>query len=380
MVKTRSTVALVVFSAGAAVLLLIIPVQAASCAAVVGKWAWFVGGEVTIKPDGTFTQQSGNSGTWECTNAVKGVVTLRWRYGGFVNRMLLSSDAQGLSSTDPSQPLVTAKRIGAVLPKKGDQQASTVPNVVLSTQPDGVRQLPKDLPELMQAATLHAQAWRHDAIPVTLEFHHRDAPNPTMRGPEVRFSFLSTSDGTGLFVTVTAAGASTFEVNRTVRWGTVSLPPVFVDLPAAVRIAREHGMKGSVNRASLRIWSPSGAPAILAWMVGDKTINGASGEIIDYDVTGYIASYNKQWEQAARGLRALMRSTRGGASSWSGGDFSFPPTGSSSDAPYDDGSKAREAYERNAAESRAYWGGSAEDYNRIKNGECTMSDSSRFGC
>jgi len=42
------------------------PVHAASCEAVVGKWAWFAGGEVTINADGTFTQKSGNSGTWEC--------------------------------------------------------------------------------------------------------------------------------------------------------------------------------------------------------------------------------------------------------------------------------------------------------------------------
>jgi len=201
-----------------------------------------------------------------------------------------------------------------------------------------------------------------------------------MRGPEVRISFLSPSGGNGLFVTVTANGARTFEVSQPRGWGTVSLPPVFVDLPAAVRIAREQGKKGPINRADLRIWNPSGAPAILAWMVGGKTVNGASGEIIDFDVTGYIASYNAQWERAARGLRALMRSMRGGASSGSGGDFSLPDTGSSSETPYDDGSKAREAYERNAAESRAYWGGSAEDYSRIKNGECTSSDNARFGC
>jgi hypothetical protein len=33
----------------------------------------------------------------------------------------------------------------------------------------------------------------------------------------------------------------------------MSLPPVFVDLPAAVRIVRKNGMQGPVNRASLRI-------------------------------------------------------------------------------------------------------------------------------
>jgi hypothetical protein len=118
-------------------------------------------------------------------------------------------------------------------------------------------------------------------------------------------------------------------------------------------------------------------------MVGDKTINGATGEIIDFDVTGYIKSYNTQWVRAAKGLRALMRSAQGGASSGSsptiGGDSSPPPSGS--DKPYDDGSAARQESERKqAAEGRAYWGGSAADYNRVKNGECTWSDSSRFGC
>ena len=40
----------------------------ASCYALVGQWAWFIGGEVTINSDGTFTQQSGNAGTWEDPN------------------------------------------------------------------------------------------------------------------------------------------------------------------------------------------------------------------------------------------------------------------------------------------------------------------------
>lgn len=147
-----------------------------------------------------------------------------------------------------------------------------------------------------------------------------------------------------------------------------------------MRIAREHGTSGVINRADLRIWNPPGAPAVLAWLVGGKTIDGASGEIIEYEVPGYTASYNSQWERAARGLRLLMRGARGGEPSGGGGDFPFLDTRSSSGAPYDDGSKAREAYERNAAESRAYWGGSAEDYDRVKNGECTWGDSSRYGC
>ncbi len=356
---------------------------AASCDALIGKWAWFIGGDVTVNPDGTFVQQSGNAGTWECTDPASGKATFRWRrHGGFVNSLVLSPDGQGLSSTDPTQSYVTAKRIGAVGTAPSAAGASPS-DVILSTQPDGTRQLPKDLPELMSAATQRAREWRLDAIPVSIRFTDRVAPNPAMRGPEVRISFFSPSEGTGMLVTVTGDNTRTVVFNQGVNWGTVSLPPVFVDLPVAVRIARANGMKATVDRADLRIWSPPGAPPVLAWMVGDKTINGSNGEVIDYDVTGYIASYNAQWERAARSLRALMQSARGGSSSSHstiGGDSAFPNPGASSDPSYDDGSQAREEYERNAAESRAYWGGSAEDYNRVKNGECTMSDSSRFGC
>ena len=85
--------------------------QAAGCETIVGKWIWFVGGEVTIKSDGTFMQQSGNSGTWECTDVSQNVVTFKWAKGGFVNKMALSADGANLSSTDPSQSFVKATRI-----------------------------------------------------------------------------------------------------------------------------------------------------------------------------------------------------------------------------------------------------------------------------
>jgi hypothetical protein len=41
-----------------------------------------------------------------------------------------------------------------------------------------------------------------------------------------------------------------------------------------------------------------------------------------FDVTGYVARYNAQWERAAQGLRALMLSARGAAApSGSGAEF-----------------------------------------------------------
>jgi hypothetical protein len=86
------------------------PAHAAGCEAVVGKWIWFTGGVVSINADGTMAHDPGNDGTWECTDRTRGRVTLRWRLGGYVNRLALSPDGNGLASTDPAQSFVTAKR------------------------------------------------------------------------------------------------------------------------------------------------------------------------------------------------------------------------------------------------------------------------------
>ena len=83
-------------------------VHATACDAIIGKWAWFIGGEGTVHPDGTFVQQSGNAGTWECTDQARGRLTFRWRDGGFVNSLALLPDGQGLTSTNLSQSYVTA--------------------------------------------------------------------------------------------------------------------------------------------------------------------------------------------------------------------------------------------------------------------------------
>jgi len=176
---------------------------AASCDAIVGRWSWFVGGEVTISPGGRFGQQSGNGGTWECADAASGRVTLRWKQGGFVNQVAVSADGNQLASTDPTQSYVTAKRIG-VVPTSTAQPSATA--VSLSTQGDGTRDLPKDLPKLLHAVAQQARAWSKDAIPIALEVKDRDgSPNPRVRGPEIRISFLSPSSGSGLYEVVTTA-------------------------------------------------------------------------------------------------------------------------------------------------------------------------------
>jgi hypothetical protein len=90
------------------------------------------------------------------------------------------------------------------------------------------------------------------------------------------------------------------------------LPVLFVDLPTAVRIARQGGLRsGAVSRATLRVWAPPGAPPVAAWTIGNLgTVNAATGEIITFDVTGYVASYNAAWQRAAAALEALIRRTQ----------------------------------------------------------------------
>lgn len=110
-VLTAGETIIFVLTVGTAALSFTSFAEAASCNAVVGKWAWFVGGEVTINADWTFTQKSGNSGTWECLDAAKGAVALKWKQGGYLNRLALAEGGTKLVSTDPSQSFVKATRI-----------------------------------------------------------------------------------------------------------------------------------------------------------------------------------------------------------------------------------------------------------------------------
>ncbi len=126
MVKIRTLTLVFFLVAGMAAFALQHQAYATSCDAIVGKWSWFTGGVVTINPNGTMVHEPGNDGTWECTDASRGVFTLRWRIGGYMNSLALSVDGQGLSSTDQSQYYVTARRI--TTDKKGDDKDALAQN------------------------------------------------------------------------------------------------------------------------------------------------------------------------------------------------------------------------------------------------------------
>lgn len=93
------------------------------CDAVIGTWAWFTGGPVTIRADHTMAFQSkANDGTWQCLDASRRLLLLNWRVGGFVNRVILSPDGRRLTSADPSQAYVHATRVGAAAAVRPETQ------------------------------------------------------------------------------------------------------------------------------------------------------------------------------------------------------------------------------------------------------------------
>src|SRR5438132_342799 len=72
-------------------LLLSVPVFGAGCDAAVGEWTWFNGGVRTIRQNQTIEINGKPAGKWECTNAGRGVVTLRWN-AGFVDTLTVTGD------------------------------------------------------------------------------------------------------------------------------------------------------------------------------------------------------------------------------------------------------------------------------------------------
>jgi len=353
-----------------------------------------------IRADGTYAVSgpgagAGHQGTFETSSGTWALHSDVWGEDGGAYRWTDRNTFIGTGRLGPGvwlrvgEALVAAQEPVESEPEAQPETMHTwFPPATLS--PDEVRftlngefdrPLPENLPELLDAARRLSAGWRVDSVPVSLEYRWIFAPNPAVRGSEVRIYFVSPADGAGEMITVRASGSTRFE-SRQVNWGKDELPMVFVDLPAALRIARANGLEGPLERALLRTWRPGSEP-ILAWSLttrkGGRSVDAGTGTILEGDLTGYIASYNADWDRAAKGLQRLLRQTRRGSGS-TGGPIDFGTPGTDSSTPYDDGSAEREAYEQRAAESRAYWGGSAEDYNRIKNGECSSSDNARFGC
>jgi hypothetical protein len=95
------------------ILLLAVPAiaQESRCSEIVGTWKWFVGPELIIKADHTFSNGE-NSGTWEVTDAAARKYTFRWSVGGFVDDVTLSKDGLKLIGTNNQKNNVSGERVG----------------------------------------------------------------------------------------------------------------------------------------------------------------------------------------------------------------------------------------------------------------------------
>lgn len=83
------------------------------CKQVVGSWHWFHGGETNIHADGTIDGTwaiFSNTGTWECTEPAARKITLRWKAGGWVDSLVLSSDGRSLKGKNQHGTAVSGTR------------------------------------------------------------------------------------------------------------------------------------------------------------------------------------------------------------------------------------------------------------------------------
>ena len=81
------------------------------CNDIVGSWKWFVGPQLTIKADHSFSNGE-NSGSWEVANGKERKYKLRWEVGGFVDEVTLSVDGRKLTGTNNDKNSVSGERVG----------------------------------------------------------------------------------------------------------------------------------------------------------------------------------------------------------------------------------------------------------------------------
>ncbi len=68
-----------------------VPAFSAGCEAAVGDWKWFNGGVVSVQQNQTIAMGGKPAGKWECTNAARSLLTLRWA-AGFLDTLTVTGD------------------------------------------------------------------------------------------------------------------------------------------------------------------------------------------------------------------------------------------------------------------------------------------------
>lgn len=235
--------------------------------------------------------------------------------------------------------------------------------------------IPSKVPAVTDAARALARRWQPDALLARIEYDRPDSPNP--QPPSIKLFFFSPATGLGLWVTVAADGTSFFGASRA---SGLAIPNGFLDLPEAWTVARQYGVAPPLERAMLRVWTPQGGEPVLAWALsgngGAVNIDAAQGHRLEGDLSGYVAAYNAQWQEATAGLRRLLARPRSSSPSSSSYDFSIDSGSSSSD----DGDDSSSGPDYGVASQNAWGSGNMEAYDRIQAGTPTGQDCADFGC
>lgn len=165
--------------------------------------------------------------------------------------------------------------------------------------------IPQDLTALV-ATALQSRVLplRADALPTALEVEMRRAGHA-----EVTVDFYSADSGEGLRMTIDAFHVRSTAIDG-LRMNQRPLPAQFVELPEILITAAREGPAATLRRASLRTYA--GGPA---WMIVPASGRGSSysavtGERIEGDVTGYIASYEADWKRAGEIWSEVIRQQR----------------------------------------------------------------------
>ncbi|MEM7023797.1 MAG: hypothetical protein AAF637_14570 [Pseudomonadota bacterium] len=237
--------------------------------------------------------------------------------------------------------------------------------------------IPAEVPAVTDAARGLARSWQPDALLARVDY---DRPSGTRATPpEVELFFFSPSSGLGLWVNVSTAGTSFFGASRA---DGLAIPNGFLDLPQAWTIARQYGVAPPLERALLRVWTPEGGEPVLAWSISGNgaaaNIDATEGNRLEGDLSGYVAAYNAQWQEAVAGLRRLLARPRSSSSSSDDWSYSSDDDDDDSGYGYEDPYSSSDDY--GVASQNAWGSGDMGAYDRIQAGTPTGEDCARHGC
>jgi hypothetical protein len=252
-----------------------------------------------FRNDGTYTyhdQAKGHSGTYQALNGT-------WSGQSYPGQRLWK-DGGTYSFPDKDTLHLKGATVTTAWKRVKDK-------IYFVTEQIGSERIPKYVPRLVAAALIkEARPWRNDAVPVGVRFLRTK-----YHSPYLRVHFASPSDGALMHIDVHQFERTTFHyktggAGHTYKKTFGATPPVFVDLPEAVKIAQRHGVRGSLNDAWLREFERGHRAWSLGFQSGGRgetvNIEATTGVVIKGELTNVIADYNKQWDEALANLRKLF--------------------------------------------------------------------------